>query len=330
MIPAMRARPLPLILIVAYLLTIGLTLLYGEIPWHDVWSGVLARWHSKSDAWNPLLDDRLPRLMVLSCTGASLPVAGIVMQAIFRNPLASPSILGLSSGANFCALCVFIMGWKSFSPCILPLAAVSGAFLTLLLVYNLGRFRTSHAFILAGMAISTLITAGQDFLLQALRNEWELLQTLAEWQSGFSGNANWQHVYMQFPLASLGLMGCWIYRKEIDLFSFGEEHAAALGVDIERTRWHLFICVALLTGSSIAVLGIIPFLGLILPHAMRLLHRPTAKDLIPWSAFGGAFLLVTIDFLLRYFSFPYVTLGNLTGLIGGLFFLYLFLKPSSL
>ncbi|MBS4169018.1 iron ABC transporter permease [Parachlamydia sp. AcF125] len=329
MIRSLFAKKIPLLLFTAYFLAVVATLVQGEIPWNEVWEDLVSRWQSDPPAWNPLWDDRLPRLLVLSFTGASLPVAGIIMQSIFRNPLASPSILGVSSGASLSALFAFIFGWKSLSPCILPLACVGGAFIALLCVYKLGRFHTSHAFILAGMAISTLITAGQDFLLHALRNERDLLQTLAEWQSGFSGNANWQHVYMQFPLTSLGLAGCWLYRREIDLFSFGEEHAAALGVDVVRTRWHLFICVALLTGSSIAVLGIIPFLGLILPHTMRLIHRPTAKELIPWSAFGGAFLLVGIDLFLRYYQFQYVSLGNLTALIGGFFFLYLLLNQSA-
>lgn len=317
------------LLIIAYLGIAGASLIYGETtPWNLIWQEALLKLKFQSSAWNPLLDLRLPRLLILSCTGASLAVAGCVMQALFRNPLASPSVLGVSAGASLSITLMFACGLHSFSSFTLPCAAISGALMSLFLVQIFSRAQTAHGLILAGMAISTLLIAGQDLLLYALRYKWELLQTLTEWQNGFSGNLNWQHVLMQFPLSSLGLWGCWRYRREIDLFSLGEEQALALGVDIPRIRWKLFVCVALLTGSSIAVLGVLPFLGLILPNVIRQIPICLAHALIPWCIVAGGFLLVAMDYLLRSFAFTEITLGNITALLGGAFFLLLLLKPT--
>lgn len=250
------------------------------------------------------------------------------MQALFRNPLASPSVLGVSAGASLSITIMFACGIHGFSTLTLPCAAITGALLSLFLVQLFSRAQTAHGLILAGMAISTLLIATQDLVLYALRYKWELLQTLTEWQNGFSGNLNWQHVLMQFPLSSLGLWGCWHYRREVDLFALGEEQASALGVDVPRIRWKLFMCVALLTGSSIAVLGVLPFLGLILPNVIRQIYICQARALIPWCMIAGGFLLVAMDYLLRSLALTEITLGTITALLGGGFFLLLLLKPN--
>lgn len=302
------------------------SLTLGETPWNEVWKDAFHIISSNLSTWNPLLDERLPRLIILSCTGAALPVAGLVMQAVFCNPLAAPSVLGISAGSHFAVTLILILGLHHLSTSMIPLAAIGGAFTTLLFVHLIKRHQTTHSLILAGMAISTLLLAIQDFFLYAVRDNWILIQTLSEWQMGNTAHMTWQDVQMQLPATLLGLWGCWHYRREIDLFSLGEEQAMALGVHIPTVRWRLFIYTALLTGSATAVLGIVPFLGLIMPHLLRQFRICLAKSLIPLCIVSGASLLIAIDSLLRLTKFNHATLGNTTALLGGLFFLCLLIE----
>lgn len=236
------------------LLTLGsaFTLMSGETPWKTVWEGVLLRLQGKSELWNPLLDERLPRLIVLLCTGASLAVSGAVMQSMFHNPLASPSVLGISSGRCLSVIIIFILNLRFSHPYALPLAAFMGCFATLCLVYNLSRWQEGKQLtnlILTGIAISTLLIAIQGLLLYALRDRWQLIQTITEWEAGSTIDRSWQHVHMQLPLTLVGLWGCWMYREELNILALGEEEAKNLGVDVQRVRWRLFLCISLLTGG---------------------------------------------------------------------------------
>lgn len=315
-----------------FLLILGslLTLINGETPWEKVWEIFLLRIQGKTNLWNPLLDERIPRLIVLVCTGAALASSGAVMQSIFHNPLASPSILGISSGGCLSVIFVFIFNLRSTYPYALPLAAVVGCFLTLCLVYILscsqkGKHLTN--LILTGIAISSLIMAIQGLLLYALRDQWQLIQTIHEWEAGSTIDRSWQHVHMQLPLTMIGLWGCWFYREELNLLSLGEEEAANLGVDVRQVRWRLFLCISLLTGGALAAVGMIAFFGLVLPHIFRRLQGPNHFTLIPLCIVGGAAILIMLDFCLRFFTLHDVSIGNLSAILGGLFFLFLLFKP---
>lgn len=302
-----------------------LTLTSGSISWSMVWDGALQRLQGTSLRWNPLLDERLPRLIVLLCTGASLAVAGAVLQALFQNPLASPSILGISCGGSLCVTFVFLLGWHYY-PYAISLAAVIGCLLTLVLIYSMAYDRqgTSPAtLILAGIALSTLLLAFQNSILYALRDHWELVQIITEWEAGSTTDRNWSHVHMQLPLTLIGLFVCWAYRKEIDMLALGEDDAKNLGVEVNKVRWRLFLSISLLIGGTIASIGIIAFFGLVLPHVLRYLQGSSAQKLIPASILCGAAALTSFDLLLRLSPVRFFSIGNISSILGGIFFIFL-------
>lgn len=321
-----------LFLLVALLLSVSfLTLTTGSIEWDTVWQGVLHRLEGTSVQWNPLLDERLPRLIVLFCTGASLAVAGAVMQSLFHNPLASPSVLGITAGGTLCTVLIFILGFGHSHPYLISIAAVTGCFLALSAVYLLSLSQhSSHLnnLILTGIAVSTLLLAVQGALLYSLRDQWELIQTITEWESGSTADRSWRHVHLQLPLAFIGLSGCWFYRAEMNLLSLGEEEAKNLGVDVDTVRRHLFLCVALLTGGALAAVGSIAFFGLILPHLVRSLIGSDYRRVIPYCLVGGALILAGLDISLRLLEIRSLSVGTISAMIGGLFFLLLLFRSQ--
>lgn len=310
-----------------------LTLIQGDVPWSVVQEGVVLRLKGISTQWNPLLDERLPRLIVLLAAGASLAVSGAVMQALFQNPLASPSILGISCGGSLLVVLIYAFEFHLNHPYMVAIAAVIGCFLTLLIVYSISFFSGSKQMsnlILAGIAVSTLIIAIQGALLYSLRDHWRLIQTVTEWEAGSSLDRTWEHVHLQLPLTLTGLFGALYYRKEVDLLALGDEEALNLGVEVEKVRWRLFISVALLTGGAIAGIGMIAFFGLLLPHVLRKWTGPSNQTLIPCCLLGGGPILLGLDLALRFFKIQMFTIGNISAILGGLFFFILLLKQNRL
>lgn len=304
----------------------AMTLLWGDSVFANVWDGFLARLNGLSDQWNPLLDERLPRLIVLLCTGAALATAGTVTQALFQNPLASPSVLGIPSGGSLLVVLVFILELHQDFPYAIPIAAFIGCLGTLLLVYALSR-RKRHIemtnMVLTGIAVSTLIITIQSSIIYAFRDRWHIIQTLTEWEAGSTSDRSWSHVHMQLPLTLFGLLGCWLYSKEVNIMAFGEEEAKNLGVEVGKIRWRLFLCISLLTSGAVAAVGSIAFFGLILPHLIRRFTGPDNCRLIPLSIVAGSAVLTAIDVGLRFFALHTFSIGNISAIIGGLFFLCL-------
>lgn len=314
------------------LILCGIATLYtGEVPWEKVYAEAFERIFTDKHPWNPLIDERIPRLIITLCTGASLAVSGAVMQSLFQNPLASPSVLGITSGGSLLVMLVFITGLHYKYPYIIPIAAVAGCLLTLAIVYLLaesdGMFHLNQL-ILTGIAISTLLIAIQGILMYALRDRWQLLQTLTEWEAGSTIDRTWHHVHMQLPLTIAGLIGCWKYRYELDILTLGFDEASALGVDAQQVRKHLFLCVALLTGGALAAVGIIAFFGLILPHILRSLIGPGNRHLIPLCTLVGAVIFCMMDLTLRIFGITTLSIGNLSAIIGGIFFVVLLFRTN--
>lgn len=301
-------------------------LFLGDIPFEVVWNGVLERLTGASTQWNPLLDERIPRLVVIMLSGASLAVSGAVMQALFHNPLASPSVLGVSCGGSLAVLLVFVCEIHLNHPYTIPIAAFSGCILTLLIIYLLARYNgeiTLYNLILTGIALSTLLIAIQGAILYAIRDQWQLTQTITEWLSGSTIDRSWKHVHMQLPLAMIGLFGCWMYRNEIDLMALGEEEAKNLGVAVSRVRWRLFLCISLLTAGTLASVGFISFFGLVLPHILRKMSGPENRRLIPLCILAGSATLASMDLILRLMDIRAFSIGNISAVIGGIFFLLL-------
>ncbi len=303
-----------------------LTLILGDTPWHIVWGHVLKRIDGSTTSWNPLLDERIPRLIVILCTGASLAVAGAVTQALFHNPLASPNVLGISCGGGLLVVLVFVLEWHLAYPFAIPIAAFTGCLLALLFVYSLSRSKGEvqlNTLIITGIAISSLLVAIQAAIMYALRDRWLLIQTLTEWGAGSTVDRDWKHVHMQLPLTLIGIYGCWYYRSEIDILALGEDEAKNLGVEVNKIRWRLFLCVALLTGGAIAAVGVIAFFGLLLPHLVRYIQGPANHQLIPLCILVGSTSFAAMDLLLRMFEIHTLSIGNISAILGGIAFLIL-------
>ncbi|MFA6915187.1 MAG: iron ABC transporter permease [Parachlamydiales bacterium] len=316
------------LLIVAFSATLLAT---GQIAWAEVWRGALARISGETGAWNALLDERIPRLIVLLCTGASLAASGAIMQSLLQNPLAAPTILGLTAGSSLMVVLVFITGWHVVYSWSVPFAAILGSLLVLGILSLMSRHQERRPFselILLGIAIATLLLAIQQTVLYAFRDNWQLIQVVTEWEAGSSFDRSWEHVHMQLPLTLIGLAVCFFYRNEMNILSLGDEEARTLGVDVRKVRWRLILSVSLLSGGATAALGSVPFFGLILPHLLRRLFSSNHRVLIPLCIFGGAATLVAFDLLLRQTQLHFLTIGNLSAIFGGIFFLFLLRRKT--
>jgi iron complex transport system permease protein len=269
----------------------------------------------------PVLSDaivwelRLPRVLTAAAVGAGLALAGAVMQSLTRNPLADPYLLGLSSGASLGAVAVLILGISL----LLPVAAFAGALAALIATLSLARVGgtlTPGRAVLAGLAVSQLAAAGTSFVIfwSATGDSY---REILNWLLGSLAGASWRSVAIAgvaVVLVGLVLIGS---ATRLDAFAFGDTAAAALGIDVDRTRWTLMTLVALLTGAMVAVSGSIGFVGLVLPHAVSALTGPAHRRLLPVVAVTGAIFLVWADTLARTLFDPReLPVGIVTALIG--------------
>lgn len=276
---------------------------------------------------------RLPRLLLGLLLGAALAVGGAMMQGLFRNPLADPGLLGIASGAALAAVAVIVLGnslllglttWLGLYT--LPIAAFIGGLLTTLLVYGLAqtqRGRTSIAtLLLAGIAINAFNGALLGLLTYIADDQQ--LRTLTFWSMGSLAAAGWQEVALVAPwLLVLLLILPW-YAKALNALLLGETEAQYLGFAVERIKTLLLVITALLVGLSVSLAGIIGFIGLVVPHLVRLLLGPDYRSLLPASLLLGAWLLTSADLLARLIIIPAeLPIGLLTAGIGGPFFLWL-------
>jgi len=273
---------------------------------------------------------RLPRVVVAAVVGAGLATAGAMMQSLFRNPLAEPSLTGVGPGAVLGAVVVFVSGWSTVSVVMLPLSAVGGALLALFLVYAIatrGGATPITTLLLAGIAVGSFLTAISSLLISVNIVTWQVAQEIVFWMMGGLDGRTWAHVWLSLPFVAVGLVAAMFQTRTLDLLLLGEESASALGVDIEGAKRLLVFTSALLTGASVAVAGLVGFVGLIVPHAVRLLLGPGHRTLLPASAVSGAAFLIGCDLLARTVRPPAeIRLGVVTALCGAPFFLLLLLR----
>lgn len=276
---------------------------------------------------------RVPRMLVAICVGASLAVAGAQMQGIFRNPLASPDVLGASSGAAFGAVLALASGMAARSLFYLPVTAFAGAMLVLVFVYAIatrGRSTPMATLLLAGVAVNALVGAATSFVITAKWVPYEIAQEILFWLMGGLDSRTWEHFWLSLPCLAAGLGIALLYARDLDVMLLGEDSAQAAGVDVEHVKRVLITSSALLAGGAVAVSGIIGFVGLIVPHVVRRSIGPRHRLLLPASALAGAGLLVVADILARTMLAPTeIRLGIITALIGSPFFLYLLCRERS-
>jgi iron complex transport system permease protein len=280
--------------------------------------------------WDIWLNIRLPRVLLAVLVGLALALSGAIMQGLFRNPLADPSLLGISTGAALCVALVIVLPFSL--PPIISLyghivAAFVGSLAVCLLVYSLSIAKKGSLtkLLLAGIAINALCSSGIG-LLTYISDEQQLRQ-FSLWTMGSLGRAEWSLVITSatfiLPAAMLSLYAA----KPLNLLQLGEEEAHYLGVNVRRTKLFLLFLSALLVGVAVSVSGIIGFVGLVMPHLIRMQIGADHRWLIPGAALGGAALLLLADTIARTAVAPMeMPVGLLTSLIGGPYFLWLILR----
>ena len=274
---------------------------------------------------------RFPRVLLGILVGASLAASGAALQGLFRNPLADPGLIGVSSGAALGAVIALGLGINWFGLVTTPIFAFVGGFVTAMLAYGIARHngRTEVVtLVLAGIALNTFAGAGTS-LVTFVANDAQL-RAIIFWSLGSLGSATWQNLGTAAPFILIGLIASLRWGGPLNLLTLGEREARHLGLETERFRFLVIFFTSLMTGASVAAAGIIGFVGLIIPHVMRMICGPDHRVLVPASALGGAILLVSADMVARTIVAPLeLPLGVLTALIGGPFLLFLMLRARS-
>jgi iron complex transport system permease protein len=307
-------RVAALLAVVAASLVLGLTAGTVPLPPGEVWRGL---WTPDAEASIIVRELRVPRVLLAFLVGGSLAVCGAALQAMIRNPLAEPYLLGLSGGAGLGA--VLALASRAAGAWAVPLAAFVGALAAVGLVYRLslvaGRRLDPRVLLLSGVVVGAFAGALMSAII--VLSDAPTVRNAFLWLLGGFGAASWQALavfaaYAALPLAAIGLSA-----RSLDLVALGEEPAHHLGADVERTRRLVYLCTALLTAASVAVCGIIGFVGLVVPHAIRTVARPLHATLLPLVFVGGGSFLVLSDVVSRVVVRPLeLPVGVVTALVG--------------
>jgi iron complex transport system permease protein len=322
-----------LAVLLAVVATAGIAAGSISVPADQVWGILLHRLHPSlaEPTWTPVretivVDLRLPRVLLCAVVGAGLSVSGMALQALVRNPLADPMLLGVSSGATVGAVLVLVFHLTLFGMFSLPVAAFCGALTALVAVYFLARSggrMTTVRLVLAGVAMAEVLSAVASFLVVTSNNPHKT-QAALRWMLGGLAGTTWTVVWIPIGAVLLGTAILLGVCRPLNLLLAGEEAAAALGLDVHRFRAALFTLVALMIGTIVAVSGQIGFVGLIMPHVVRLLVGADHRRALPAAALLGAAFLIAADLAARTLMSPEeIPVGILTALVGGPFFLWL-------
>ncbi|MFY9604453.1 MAG: iron chelate uptake ABC transporter family permease subunit [bacterium] len=272
---------------------------------------------------------RLPRVLLAVLVGSSLAVSGATFQGLFKNPMADPYIIGVSAGAALGGTTALALSLRLRFLGIgaVPLFAFFGALLTMGLVYNLARVGQRvpvMSLLLAGIAVGSVLQALVSLVTYFSESE---LQKIVFWLMGSLSGRSWDYFFLSLPYALASMLIIWMYARDLNAFLLGEEPAQHLGIDVERTKRHLLWAASMLTAVAVATSGLIGFVGLVVPHIVRLLFGPDHRILLPAAALSGGIFLVWVDTCARILLPPLeLPVGLLTALIGGPFFLYLLRK----
>lgn len=289
----------------------------GRLPFVNIDSGLSDR--EAAILWQL----RVPRVVLGGLVGGLLAVAGAAYQGVFRNPLADPYLLGAASGAGLGATLAIAYGpdTSSWPIPLLPIAAFIGALAGVLISYSLGRAggaRTATTLILAGVAVASFLTAIQTFVYQRAD---DTLREVYSWILGGFGTASWSEVILILPYAAASAVVIILHRRLLDVMSLGDEEADSLGIRSRRLRFVLVAAASLGTAAAVSVSGLIAFVGIIVPHTIRLIAGPSYRVVIPLSIIGGAAFLIVADLIARTLLTPAeIPIGVVTAFFGAPFF----------
>jgi iron complex transport system permease protein len=331
-----KNRKLKITLAVAALVLLALVCMFLDLSWVsgdksysfiEVWNSLLG-----NGTWSSNIivrDINAPRVVIGIFIGAGLAIAGTAMQAVFRNPLASPYILGLSSGASLGAA-IGMLFTISFIPQALltPVLAFITCFITMGLVYGMakvgGAVRT-ESLILAGIAVSSLMSALVSFLTFISGDK---LEGIVFWTMGNLGNADWGEIAFAAPVILISSLFLITQAKGLNAMMLGDAHAMDLGIDVKKTRLFVLILSTVIVAAAVSFVGVIGFVGLVIPHILRILLGPDNRLIMPLSMIAGSSFILICDYVAHIVAPAYGTLpiGVVTALIGAPVFIYLLLR----
>jgi iron complex transport system permease protein len=274
---------------------------------------------------NIVWEIRFPRVILAALVGAGLGLVGAALQSVTRNPLADPHLLGISSGGAFGAIAALMHTGMFLGLLTVPLMAFGGALLATLLVLGVARLAgasSADRLVLAGVAVSFVIMACANILI--FLGDPRATHTVVFWMLGGLGLAQWNHLF--WPLSVLVPCGLWLWAQagRLNAMSLGDETAASLGIEVGRFRLTVFVAAALITGVMVAFSGLIGFVGLMMPHLVRLVVGGDNARVLPASALAGAVFLIWADAGARVAVAPEdMPIGVVTGLVGGVFFIWM-------
>jgi len=328
---ATRRNVLALTLVlVGALLVVGLgALALGgvHLSWREVWSALTGA-ASSPEARVIVREIRLPRVLLAMLVGAALAVSGTALQALLRNPLADPYVLGISSGAALGAIIALWVGGRLAAAS--PLVAFAGALVTMAWVYLLGRRAgrlASYTLVLAGVITASFLSAVILFVLTLLSTRD--VRGIAFWLMGDLSVVTETQLRILLPVVVLGILTLYTFAKDLNVLLLGEEEAAHLGVNVARVQTAVYLLASLLTGVAVSVSGAIGYLGLLVPHLGRMVVGNDHRTLLPTAALGGAIVLTLSDTLARTVVAPAeLPVGAVTALAGAPVFIYLLRRTA--
>lgn len=272
---------------------------------------------------------RLPRIVVAGLVGAALAISGVAMQGLFRNPLVEPGFIGVSSGAAFGAICALFFSWTALGKWSLPFAAFLGALLAMaviIAVWKVTRTKSVAMLLLLGIGINAFFSSLTNVLIASSDTEQELRSAIV-WLQGELEARTWEHVTMVGPIILIGSIIMILFGRQLNLMLLGDDHAKTSGINLKLMRNSVLALAALITGAAVAVSGIISFVGLVVPHILRLIVGPDHRLLLPLSIVSGAIFLILTDLVSRMILQP-ITLqvGVVSAMIGAPVFIFLILR----
>ncbi len=297
----------------------------ASIPFSDILSMFTSRGGTVPRSYHIILFQiRLPRIILSIIVGMGLGVSGAVFQGIFRNPMANPYILGVSSGAAFGVAVGMTLGFEAsfLGLGAISIAAFAGGILTALGVYFIsGNGRSIFSLLLSGIAMGFFLSALMSLIMYLNRNQ---IENIVYWSMGSFNTASWNKIAVAGPVIIAGSLFLMLFSRDLNILVLGDDTARSLGVSVRSKRLLFLIISTLITAGSVSVSGVIGFVGLIIPHVLRLVTGPDHKTLLPLSMLSGGLFLLLADTLSRTILSPTeLPVGIVTSLVGAPFFIHL-------
>jgi iron complex transport system permease protein len=320
-------------LIVACILIALLALTVGSvgIPFKTVWQILISHlpfvnlhgdWAATTDMI--ITGIRLPRILMAGIVGAALGTAGATYQGLFRNPLADPYLIGVAQGAALGAVIGFILPWTFGGNYLIPILAFAGAVIAVSVVYliaRVGKTLPMTTLILAGVAIGSLLMSITAYLTMISADK---VRSILSWLMGNFSSSSWDQLRIISPYIVIGIVVIFLFARPLNVMQLDEEQAQQLGINVERTKLILLAAATLITAAAVCFVGTIGFVGIIVPHIVRLIWGPDHRSLLPLSAITGAILLILADTASRTLMAPSeIPVGVITAFLGAPFFLFL-------